>query len=125
MKITIPTVGVILCIIIIGFILLRKPSVQPSKTDSQDQLQNSKEQTDRIAMYPLIEVAKHADKDDCWLVIDNKVYDVTAYAQSGFHPGKDTILNGCGKDATEMFSQHSEKARLLLSKYLIGNLALE
>lgn len=125
MKKKFPMVGVAFITILIGFIFFRELSLQPSKIDSQNQLRNSKEQTDRIATYPLTEVAKHADKDDCWLAIDNKVYDVTTYVQSGFHPGKDAILNGCGKDATEMFSQHSEKARSMLSKYLIGNLAVE
>ena len=54
--------------------------------------------------YTLAQVAEHADKNSCWLAIEGKVYDVTPFVSSGFHPGKDAILQGCGKDATELFN---------------------
>jgi cytochrome b involved in lipid metabolism len=81
--------------------------------------------------YTLSEIAEHKDKTSCWLAIDGKVYDVTSFVASGFHPGKDAILQGCGKDATELFNtrptgsgtSHSERARKMLPKYLIGDLA--
>ena len=31
------------------------------------------------------EVVKHARKDDCWIVVNGKVYDLTNFAPS--HPG--------------------------------------
>ena len=80
-------------------------------------------------MMTMDEVAKHGSKEDCWLLIEGKVYDVTAYVGSGFHPGKEAILMGCGKDATEIFNNrpngsgsHSAKARGFLQKYYIGEL---
>jgi len=80
--------------------------------------------------YTLEEVAKHTQKDDCWLAIEGKVYDVTSFVKGGLHPGKDAILQGCGKDATEMFNSrpndgtaHSSRARDMLPKYYIGELA--
>lgn len=81
--------------------------------------------------YTLTQVAEHAQQDNCWLAIEGQVYDVTPFVASGFHPGKAAILDGCGKDATELFNTrpmgsktaHSEKARSMLGKYLIGNLA--
>ncbi len=80
--------------------------------------------------YTLEEVSQHASRESCWLVIEGKVYDVTGYISSGFHPGKEAILQGCGKDATELFNTrpmgsktpHSDIARKLMSKFLIGEL---
>lgn len=71
------------------------------------------------------EVAKHADQNSCWLVIDNNVYDVTSFIPG--HPGGLAILAGCGKDATALFNgrpnvgtSHSSRARDMLSGLQIG-----
>ena len=60
------------------------------------------------------EVEKHGKRDDCWIIIDDKVYDVTKYLDK--HPsGPDNILNesGPGKDASEPFeyAEHSFAAK--------------
>ncbi len=85
----------------------------------------------QVITYTLTQVAEHATPASCWLAIEDKVYDVTPFVASGFHPGKDAILQGCGKDATELFNTrpmgtgtpHSERARSMLPKYFIGDLA--
>ena len=41
--------------------------------------------------FTLEEVAKHDNEDDCWMVINGKVYDVTDYIDD--HPGGDVILD--------------------------------
>jgi len=75
------------------------------------------------------EVAKHNSENDCWLLIGNKVYDVTSYLTS--HPGgKPIIVKYCGKDGTAGFSSkdkvkavdHSKMAHDLLGQYLVGEL---
>lgn len=83
-----------------------------------------------IPAFTLAQVAEHPDKNSCWLALEGKVYDVTPFVASGLHPGKEAILQGCGKDATELFNNrpnesgaHSERARSMLPKYLIGELA--
>ncbi|KAH8681497.1 cytochrome b2 [Xylariales sp. PMI_506] len=49
-----------------------------------------------------VEVAKHDSKDDCWVVVHGKVYDVTEFLPE--HPGgAKIILKYAGKDATEEF----------------------
>jgi mannose-6-phosphate isomerase-like protein (cupin superfamily)/predicted heme/steroid binding protein len=81
--------------------------------------------------YTLAEVAKHATYQDGWLAIEGKVYDVTPYMALKQHPGKGAILEGLGKDATELFNTrsmgnhtpHSLAARTILAKYQIGILA--
>ena len=49
------------------------------------------------------EVAKHTKKGDCWVVLNNEVYDVTEFLPD--HPGgKNAILLYGGKDATKEFN---------------------
>lgn len=66
------------------------------------------------------EVAEHSTADDCWLILEGKVYEVTEFIPS--HPGGKAILKGCGKDATKMFAGHPESAKAMKEKYYIGDL---
>ncbi len=73
------------------------------------------------------ELSKHSTKDNCWLAIKGKVYDVTSFINS--HPGGETIIEGCGKDATTLFlnrpggkGPHPPRAQSLLPQYEIGEL---
>ncbi|KAL5682497.1 hypothetical protein ACJX0J_008882, partial [Zea mays] len=47
------------------------------------------------------EISKHSTRKDCWIIIKDKVYDVTPYVEE--HPGGDAILNNAGGDSTEGF----------------------
>lgn len=78
-----------------------------------------------LQTYSTTEVAQHASSTDCWMIIEGSVYDVTAYIPQ--HPGRDRILEGCGTDATDLFTGksalgrvHSALAKQTLSKYIIG-----
>jgi len=78
----------------------------------------------------LEEVAMHATAEDCYLAIEGKVYDVTAFIDGGKHPGGAAIIAGCGKDATAMFNErpsdgtaHSGTARAFLPDFYIGELS--
>ncbi|OBZ89406.1 Cytochrome b5 [Choanephora cucurbitarum] len=75
------------------------------------------------AVYSLEEVSKHNTKNDLWMSIHNKVYNITEFVQE--HPGGEEVLyDEAGKDATEAFEDigHSDEAREILEKYLIGEL---
>lgn len=80
--------------------------------------------------YSLEDILSHNTEDDCWMVINDKVYDVTTYIS--MHPGGKAILNGCGKDATDLFENrptnlkkpHPDNAREKLKNYYIGNINL-
>lgn len=75
--------------------------------------------------FALEEVARHASADDCWMSIDGKVYDLTAYLPD--HPSRPgIILPWCGKEASEAYRtktkgrSHSPEAEQLLATYQIG-----
>eukprot|EP01117_Protostelium_nocturnum_P006938 TRINITY_DN2486_c0_g1_i2.p1 TRINITY_DN2486_c0_g1~~TRINITY_DN2486_c0_g1_i2.p1 ORF type:complete len:251 (+),score=57.31 TRINITY_DN2486_c0_g1_i2:143-895(+) len=62
------------------------------------------------------EVALHNTEDDCWIIVNNCVYDITAYFS--FHPGgKRALIKFAGRDATENVQFHSSKMLMLLNKY--------
>ena len=70
----------------------------------------------------LAEVAKRNTPADCWAVVSNTVYNLTAYIAA--HPGgAANITNLCGTDATQAFSnQHSTatKPNNALAGFAIG-----
>ncbi len=72
--------------------------------------------------YTAAEVAEHSNGQSCWLILDNKVYDVTTFI--GKHPGGEAILKGCGKDATKMFAKHPESAKAMKEQFYIGDLKM-
>ncbi|XP_051228713.1 cytochrome B5-like protein isoform X2 [Lolium perenne] len=51
--------------------------------------------------YSKKDVSTHNTRKDCWIIIKDKVYDVTSYVEE--HPGGDAILNNAGADSTEGF----------------------
>lgn len=77
--------------------------------------------TAEVKEYTLEEVSEHDCEEDCWIVVEGKVYDITTYLD--FHPGgKKFVLETAGTDATQKFieSEHSNTARDLMAKYYIG-----
>jgi cytochrome-b5 reductase len=77
-------------------------------------------------MYTLEQVQKHNKPDDVWIILHNKVYDVTKYLED--HPGGSAILvEVAGTDATEAFEEtgHYDEAREELVQYYVGYLPSE
>uniref|UniRef100_A0A0A9C6E0 Uncharacterized protein n=1 Tax=Arundo donax TaxID=35708 RepID=A0A0A9C6E0_ARUDO len=70
------------------------------------------------------DVALHASRNDCWVVIHGKVYDVTKFLED--HPGgEDVLLHASASgDATEAFEEvgHSTSAISMMDSYLIGSI---
>ena len=68
------------------------------------------------------EVNKHNKRTDCWMVIEDKVYDVTNWIDK--HPGGDLILSYAGLDATDVFDAfHAESSYKILPAYCIGRVS--
>ncbi|XP_077227720.1 cytochrome b5, seed isoform-like [Tasmannia lanceolata] len=71
--------------------------------------------------FTLSQVSVHSSKQDCWVIIHGKVYDVTKFLEE--HPGgEDVLIQVSGRDATEAFEEigHSVSAISLMSNYLVG-----
>lgn len=69
------------------------------------------------------EMDKHSTKDDCWMAVYDKVYNVTPYMK--FHPGGiDELMKGAGLNATDLFNDVHPwvNYQSMLEKCLIGNL---
>lgn len=77
----------------------------------------------QLPQYTLQEVSEHRSGDDCWVVIYDRVYDITKFLD--FHPGgSDLLLEYAGYDATLAFrgTGHSTAALRMLKEYEIGEL---
>jgi cytochrome-b5 reductase len=73
--------------------------------------------------YTAQEVAAHKTPNDAWMVINDKVYDVTKYLED--HPGgAEVLLEAAGIDATEPFDNagHSEDAFEIMDEFCVGTL---
>jgi len=73
--------------------------------------------------FTLEEVSWHWEPNDCWMVIYDKVYDMTDLLSE--HPGGyEVLLEHAGRDATIAFRGvgHSQQALVDMEKYLIGEL---
>ncbi|XP_028812611.1 cytochrome b5 type B [Denticeps clupeoides] len=81
------------------------------------------ENGDGEKFYTRDEIQSHNLSKDTWLIIHDKVYDVTAFLEE--HPGgEEVLLEQAGGDATESFEDvgHSTDAREMLAQYYIGEL---
>jgi len=85
---------------------------------------------DELPVITLEELAAHAGVDDCWMAIEGKVYDFSAYVP--MHPAPPAIMaDWCGKEATEGMRtkgygrDHSPAAWAMMDPYLVGTLATE
>lgn len=76
----------------------------------------------RRAKYTKEEVAKHNKANDCWIIINHHIYDVTGFVDE--HPGGESIMNNAGGDSTLGFNgdQHDETARAMLKQFYVGDL---
>jgi cytochrome b involved in lipid metabolism len=116
-------ISILIIIAIVAGLFIFKNNIQDTSSNP-----NTTPAPTQIKTITLSEVSKHKDASNCWIAIEGNVYDVTSFVPN--HPGEEAILLGCGKDATEMFNSrpndgtsHSNKARQLLQKFLIGVLA--
>jgi len=66
------------------------------------------------------EVSKHNKKDDCWVIVNDDVYNVTTYLD--IHPGSvNAILKKAGTDVSNDIKFHRPIVWEHLKKYKIGS----
>lgn len=69
------------------------------------------------------ELAKHSKRNDAWMALKGKVYNVTPYME--FHPGgEEELMRGAGQDATHLFNEVHKWVNFegMLQKCLVGRL---
>ncbi|AWP01579.1 putative cytochrome b5-like [Scophthalmus maximus] len=79
-----------------------------------------------VKYYTLEEIREHNLSNDTWLIIKEKVYDVTGFLEE--HPGgEEVLLEQAGGDATESFEDvgHSIDAREMLEQFYVGELHMD
>jgi len=66
------------------------------------------------------EVERHNEVADCWMVYQNKVYDVSNWED---HPGGQVIFSHAGGDFTDVFNAfHPKSSFAALDKFYVGDL---
>ncbi|MCW9030658.1 MAG: fatty acid desaturase, partial [Gammaproteobacteria bacterium] len=79
-----------------------------------------KNKRDNLKEFSWDEIKKHNNQNDCWLVIDQLVFDVTQWVQK--HPGGNVLTILAGEDATAMYySNHFTPSKKILNNFLIGS----
>ncbi|XP_070056287.1 cytochrome b5-like [Nicotiana tabacum] len=76
---------------------------------------------DKERVFTLSQITQHKSKQDCWILINGRVLDVTKFLEE--HPGgEEVLIESAGKDATKEFEDigHSKAAKNLLLKYQVG-----
>ena len=79
-----------------------------------------------LPLISLSEVSEHCSQDDGWMVLYDRVYNVTAFLRE--HPGgEEVMVEYLGYDATFAFRGvgHSEDAVEMLQEFLIGILPFQ
>ncbi|KAL9641510.1 hypothetical protein ABK040_013431 [Willaertia magna] len=106
--------------LIVYFVFLKGNGEDETPTHEIDEMviQNRENMTRK-------EVAQHNTYEDLWVIVDNKVYDLTKFAPT--HPGGDVVARTAGGDATIGFYgiQHPERAFVEIEDYLVGTLRQE
>lgn len=78
------------------------------------------EEADKVLAFSALEVAEHATADDCWIIIDDLVFDMAD--ASKLHPA---AFPNCGGDATENYFKSHAPSRVIRDKqmaFFIGGL---
>ncbi|CAH8310005.1 unnamed protein product [Eruca vesicaria subsp. sativa] len=116
----IAVIGLLLGFLISALFLIqgkRRSNGGEEKKQSSNESEKSKPKS-----YSKSEVAVHNKREDCWIIIKDKVYDVTSYVEE--HPGGDAILDHAGDDSTDGFfgPQHATRVFDMIEDFYIGQL---
>lgn len=112
--------GGMFLVLVLGYLAQRATPVDNSTLRTINTTSNGK-------TFTTADVSQHNRRNDCWLIIGGKVYDVTSFLSQ--HPGGSGLITPfCGQDATLPFKTmggrgaHSQRAVEILSSLYIGDL---
>uniref|UniRef100_A0AAQ4PIF6 Cytochrome b5 heme-binding domain-containing protein n=1 Tax=Gasterosteus aculeatus aculeatus TaxID=481459 RepID=A0AAQ4PIF6_GASAC len=103
-----------------------KPIHTGSESVNNTNVEGNGEAAEDVKYYTLEEISAHSVSSDSWLIIHDKVYDITSFLEE--HPGgEEVLLEQAGADATESFEDvgHSTDAREMLLQYYVGELHMD
>jgi cytochrome b involved in lipid metabolism len=114
--------AVFLAVIAAAVVLIAFTYSGGKKSGSKKQKTPERKQLVIAGTYDAAEVALHNKADDCWIIVDGKVYDVSTYVLD--HPGGDSILANAGGDSSVGVHgpQHPVSMWDVLKLYYIGDL---
>uniref|UniRef100_A0A1J3EAJ8 Cytochrome B5-like protein n=1 Tax=Noccaea caerulescens TaxID=107243 RepID=A0A1J3EAJ8_NOCCA len=119
----IAVIGLILGFLVSALFLIQGKRRRSSNGSDQEKRSSSSEPVDsKPKSYSKSEIAAHNKRDDCWIIIKDKVYDITSYVEE--HPGGDAILDHAGDDSTDGFygPQHATRVFDMIDDFYIGEL---
>jgi len=97
----------IILLVTLGLAWLFFSSGNDGTSNSTDNSTAANQVIDTTTVYSEQEVANHSSRNDCWTIINNKVYDLTTYIPR--HQGGDEILRACGKNGTSLFETRTDE----------------
>lgn len=65
------------------------------------------------------DIEKHNIVEDCWTIIDNKVFDISSFVKK--HPGGNMILHAAGTEGTVLYHTYhlnTDVTRIFLTNIL-------
>ncbi|MEN8253081.1 MAG: cytochrome b5-like heme/steroid binding domain-containing protein [Patescibacteria group bacterium] len=112
-----------------GVLYLNQTVVKNNKsTDTTKMVKQKDASTEsRSGLVLANEVAQHNSAQDCWIIVEDKVYDLSNFANKHLG-GIQVITNICGSDGTNVFNTrgdrgpHPASAKEKLSEFLVGEL---
>jgi cytochrome b involved in lipid metabolism len=130
LELTLGIIGIVIIIFLVGYYIGTYNHNQELLNNSTTSLPTNSANLNANANTIVLNsqtISQHNRASDCWLVINNKVYDVTKFLSQ--HPGgSGIIVPYCGGEATTAFAtqggrgSHSGVAAQDLNSLFIGNL---
>ncbi|XP_038993750.1 cytochrome B5-like protein [Hibiscus syriacus] len=111
-------IALILAVLLGAFVLIPRHG----KSAHKNKVKSTVDDPKAFKSYSKSEVMLHNKRTDCWVILKDKVYDVTSYVEE--HPGGDAILAHAGDDSTEGFfgPQHATRVFGMIDDFYIGDL---
>lgn len=66
-------------------------------------------------------VMQHRTRTDCWVIIDDDVYNLTMYIDR--YPAGEDMAAYCGQDATDRFGTRTRRAPRELDRFFVGTVS--
>merc|ERR1712216_1097498 len=95
----------------------------PCAMGAESETKDTETKDTETKVYTYAEVAEHSTREDCWIVVDGKVLDVTKFLDE--HPGGDEVMVGvAGQEASDEFEDvgHSTSAAKQIDESVIGEI---